>query len=219
MGHCVYKYVLDDEIIYIGKNDTELKSRVYSHETEKSDRLYRFFEKYGDKLKIYYTEVKNRLQADLLESFLIDKYKPSFNIAKNYEGVCSLFKGVKEPKFREFRPKAESRSLRHLKPRRSAGFSNSKYENMAFIMDKASEHDFTESITIKDKELPHSWKLIEKPVVYVNMPDGGVKEICLFDDVKHEDNSITITFKPCITTEIVHMVKNFYEKKLLLETS
>ncbi len=219
MGHCVYKYVLDDEIIYIGKNDTELKSRVYSHETEKTDRLYRFFEKYGDNLKIYYTEVKNKLQADLLESFLIDKYKPSFNIAKNYEGVFSLFKGVKEPRFREFHPKAESRNLRHLKPKRTTGFSNSKYENMAFIMEKASRHDFKGTLTIKDKELPHSWKFIERPVVYVNMADGGVKGIRLFDEVKHENESMTITFKPCITNEIVYMVKNFYEKKLLLETS
>ena len=29
--HCVYKYVLDDEIIYIGKTDRNLEQRLSQH--------------------------------------------------------------------------------------------------------------------------------------------------------------------------------------------
>jgi hypothetical protein len=31
MGHYVYKYVYNNEIIYIGKNDTDLENRIYQH--------------------------------------------------------------------------------------------------------------------------------------------------------------------------------------------
>lgn len=34
MGHYVYKYVYNNEIIYIGKNDTDLESRIYQHKLE-----------------------------------------------------------------------------------------------------------------------------------------------------------------------------------------
>ena len=34
MGHYVYKYVKAGEIVYIGKNDTNLADRIYQHKLE-----------------------------------------------------------------------------------------------------------------------------------------------------------------------------------------
>ena len=40
MGHFVYKYVYDGEIVYIGKNDTDLKTRIKQHEREEKFQPY-----------------------------------------------------------------------------------------------------------------------------------------------------------------------------------
>ena len=56
MGHYVYKYVLGDEVIYIGKNDTDLVSRINSHNYDSLDARAQ-----GDlqQAKIYYIELVN----------------------------------------------------------------------------------------------------------------------------------------------------------------
>lgn len=88
MGHYVYKYVYDDEIIYIGKNDTDLITRIKQHEYEVKFRPYIDSE-------IYYIELSNKAESKALETLLINKYKPKLNIADKYSG-CS-FLNFEEP--------------------------------------------------------------------------------------------------------------------------
>ena len=75
MGHYVYKYVYDGEIVYIGKNDTDLETRINQHKLEEKFRPYL-------KSDIYYIELANSIMSDVVESELIRRYKPKLNVAK-----------------------------------------------------------------------------------------------------------------------------------------
>ena len=75
MGHYVYKYVYDGEIVYIGKNDTDLETRINQHKLEEKFRPYL-------KADIYYIELANAIMSDVVESELIRRYKPKLNVAK-----------------------------------------------------------------------------------------------------------------------------------------
>lgn len=87
MGHYVYKYVHNDEIIYIGKNDTNLESRIKQHERERK------FKKYLSS-DIYYIELSNRAESKALEALLINKYKPKLNVVDVYETSSNLIQFV-----------------------------------------------------------------------------------------------------------------------------
>ena len=103
MGHYVYKYVHNNEIIYIGKNDTDLYSRLRQHG------------KYGDNIPeegwdeinnsdIFYCELPNAIMSDVVESELIRRYKPKYNKAtiqaledtKNQKNLSKTFNNVDE---------------------------------------------------------------------------------------------------------------------------
>ncbi|WP_303835195.1 GIY-YIG nuclease family protein [Ruminococcus flavefaciens] len=75
----IYKYVYNDEIIYIGKSDNSILNRVNAHVKEAK------FKPYLEKAVIYYTECKNRAHTHILETFLINKYKPILNDSLKYE--------------------------------------------------------------------------------------------------------------------------------------
>lgn len=95
MGHYVYKYVYNNEIIYIGKNDTDLENRIYQHKLEDK------FKPYLQSCKIYYIELANRIMSDVIESELIRRYKPKLNVAKmsDWDGL-----EFKEPNWKLFNP-------------------------------------------------------------------------------------------------------------------
>lgn len=86
MGHYVYKYVKDGEIIYIGKNDTDLHSRIKAHSFEEK------FHPYLD-ADVYYCVLANATMSDVVESALINEYKPKLNVAKK-----SQWSGLDLPK-------------------------------------------------------------------------------------------------------------------------
>lgn len=84
MGHYVYKYVYNDEIIYIGKNDTDLYSRLKQH-GKCGDNIP---EEGWDEINnsnIFYCELPNSTMSDVVESELIRRYKPKWNKAKMSE--------------------------------------------------------------------------------------------------------------------------------------
>ena len=92
MGHYVYKYVHDGEIIYIGKNDTTLAARIDQHSREEKFKPYLNSE-------IYYVELANSIMSDVVESELIRRYNPKLNISKT-----SAWSGLDfpEPKWKLF---------------------------------------------------------------------------------------------------------------------
>ena len=74
MGHYVYKYVDESgEVVYIGKNDTNLIDRIHQHD----------YEDWNDgNLAISYIEVMSGYESDALETLLISKYRPKNNKSK-----------------------------------------------------------------------------------------------------------------------------------------
>lgn len=94
MGNFVYKYVYDGEIIYIGKNDNELKKRIIQHKSEPKFKPYLNAE-------IYYISLANKAESKGMESLLINKYKPVLNVIDKYssKSICEL---VKEPEWKRF---------------------------------------------------------------------------------------------------------------------
>lgn len=91
---CVYKYVYDDQIIYIGKTNVSLNQRIYGH--SKEDK----FQDYLDKAKVYYAELKNNTETSFVELYLINKYKPILNVASVLDGNSNIF--MEEPEWQSW---------------------------------------------------------------------------------------------------------------------
>lgn len=88
MANYVYKYVLNDEVVYIGKNDTDLYSRLNQH-GKPGDNIAEDGWDEINQSTIYYIELANRTMSDVVESELIRRYKPKYNKAKmsEWEGL------------------------------------------------------------------------------------------------------------------------------------
>ena len=76
--HGVYKYVYNDEVIYVGKTDAEngFKKRIDRH--KKENELF-------NKSDIYVYKCKDKTETDSLETILINAYKPVLNKMKVYD--------------------------------------------------------------------------------------------------------------------------------------
>ena len=112
MGHYVYKYVLDGEIIYIGKNDTNLHDRIRSH-GKSGDNITP--EGWNDikKAEIYFIKLANAVMSDVVEKELIRRYKPKYN----KDGVKSQWQGIPfiEPEWKKYVPEPPKQQKRALK--------------------------------------------------------------------------------------------------------
>lgn len=98
MGHYVYKYVLNDEIIYIGKCDSALESRLNQH-GKPGDNIDKKYWEDINASDIYYCTLANATMSDVVESELINRYKPKYNTAKisNWDGL-----ELPEPKWKKY---------------------------------------------------------------------------------------------------------------------
>lgn len=74
----IYKYVWHDEIVYIGKADKDIMSRIVAHKSESK------FQPYLKDCVIWYTECVNPAHTTILETYLINKYKPRLNVSMKY---------------------------------------------------------------------------------------------------------------------------------------
>ena len=100
MGHYVYKYVKNNEIVYVGKNDTDLHSRIYQHTLENKFKPFL-------NCDIYYMELSNSTETRIMESLLINKYKPILNVSEKREGLSLIdFKELEWKKY--YKPQKES---------------------------------------------------------------------------------------------------------------
>lgn len=238
MGHYVYKYILDEEIIYIGKNDTNLSDRIYFHEHTKTDSLYGYQNKYPQ-LQILFTEVENKIQSELLESLLIDKYKPVLNKAKKYDGTGFIFKGAIEPEFVIYTVPEKAKATVKSSKVKTVLDSKHKFKNhtldtisdkelrknkalnMAFIMSIIEQsfngdfHKWSVSNTefrIPEHKLPCDWRDIENPLIEYNYSDGGWGTESVFESVRHYRSykEIELKIKQHITIEQIVDIKNKY---------
>ena len=74
----IYKYVWHNEVVYIGKADKDIMSRISAHKVESK------FQPYLKDCVISYTECVNPAHTTILETFLINKYKPRLNVSMKY---------------------------------------------------------------------------------------------------------------------------------------
>lgn len=98
MGHYVYKYVLNDEIIYIGKCDSVLESRLNQH-GKPGDNIDKKYWEDINTSDIYYCTLANATMSDVVESELINRHKPKCNTAKisDWDGL-----ELPEPKWERY---------------------------------------------------------------------------------------------------------------------
>lgn len=90
--YIVYKYIQDNETIYVGKTERGIKTRVQEH---KQDKLMNF------NGLIYYCRCKGKLEMDALEFILINKYHPTLNVQYNYFDINTDIKGLNWILYRE----------------------------------------------------------------------------------------------------------------------
>ena len=86
MSFYIYKYVENNEIIYIGQT-VSIHRRIDEHRSS-SDKLYNF------QGEIYYFECNNKIEMDSYEYFLINKYHPKYNVLYNND---NLSLNIEEP--------------------------------------------------------------------------------------------------------------------------
>ena len=74
MGFFIYRYLICDEVIYIGKTKRDLKKRIDEH------KLERKFMPYLAKAKIEYYETATEVEMDIHEKYWINVYMPKLNV-------------------------------------------------------------------------------------------------------------------------------------------
>ena len=94
MGKCMlYKYVYNDRIIYIGKSDANIMNRIKAHKTEDK------FLPYINSISIFCADCKNPAHTTILETYLINKYKPELNKSMKYNDELNI--KIDEPDWME----------------------------------------------------------------------------------------------------------------------
>lgn len=88
----LYKYVYNGEVVYIGKSDSSIDKRIDAHAKESK------FKPYLDDAVIYYALCKNPAHTTILETYLINKYKPCLNVSMKYEDDLEI--EISEPKWK-----------------------------------------------------------------------------------------------------------------------
>lgn len=80
MSQCgVYKYVWNDEVIYVGKSNTDIEKRIQCHSREDK------FQKYLDDADVYFCFLPNAATTDIYELYYINKYHPILNVTSKYD--------------------------------------------------------------------------------------------------------------------------------------
>lgn len=143
MGHYVYKYVYEGEIIYIGKCDKDLGQRLHAH-GRKGDNISECWHEEINKADIYYTELSNSTMTDVVESELIRRYKPKCNKAKMSDWSGLPFA---DPPWIKFEKPAEwSRRVHKTKKRRILDdyydSNNESRQNLLYVIEKMKQGDY-----------------------------------------------------------------------------
>ena len=90
MAYYVYKYVFQNEIIYIGKAK-DLERRLKQHGVKGDNIKAEYWDDINNS-SVYYCELANEMMADVVESYLIKEYRPKCNVAKvsNWNGFINF---------------------------------------------------------------------------------------------------------------------------------
>ena len=131
-GHYVYKYVLNDEIIYIGKTDRDLESRINEHGVP-GDNIPKSAWHEINKSDIYFIKLPNATMSDVVESELINRYKPKHNKAKMSDWCGIPFE---EPQWEKYeKPVKVKRYTTVKKPRPLKNYFDHNKKAIAILRD------------------------------------------------------------------------------------
>lgn len=83
MGY-IYRYIYNDEIIYVGKTKRELSQRILEHENEIK------FMPYLSACKIQYFETVTNVEMDIAEKYYINLYSPKLNVVDMEHAVFNF---------------------------------------------------------------------------------------------------------------------------------
>ncbi|MDO5403772.1 MAG: nucleotide excision repair endonuclease, partial [Eubacteriales bacterium] len=100
MSSYVYKFIDDtSNIIYIGKSDN-LTNRMKQHF---SSRGHLPSACYDSVVKVFYSVLPTKCDADILETFLINKYSPKYNTDKMfYQNINRSMYQLPEPEWMQY---------------------------------------------------------------------------------------------------------------------
>lgn len=105
----VYRYMIGDQWIYVGKTKYSLEMRYYEHSSDKRFKPYR-------NAKIYYCELETEHDMDITETMLIKMMQPIINVNDKKSGALPFLFDESALAWKEFVPKnGTSRSGRPLK--------------------------------------------------------------------------------------------------------
>ena len=226
MGHYVYKYVYDGEIVYIGKNDTDLETRINQHKLEEKFRPYL-------KADIYYIELANSIMSDVVESELIRRYKPKLNVAKMSDWIGLDFV---EPEWKVFNYTKKKKSNRTTKCTKTKTSNKKKTRIMicklmsqyycSYILNNLSkiiEDDKTYKIEIPLSKDDNEHKYCVPP--YINIDNEKVYGFLSLGYCEGDEENVTFVFNKesifrefygielGLVSRIQHM-KNMFSKEL-----
>lgn len=102
----LYKYVLNNEIIYIGKTKRDLNLRINEHKTKKD---------LPDNCDIYYYECANEAEMNVKEILLINAYHPKYNKDCKTEEFFDNFISFNEPFWLPYKYYSTGEFLRYEK--------------------------------------------------------------------------------------------------------
>ena len=168
--HSVYKYVLNGEIIYIGKSDSNLDMRLKQH-GKTGDNITKEAWNEIKAADIYYIPLVNSIMSDVVESELIRRYMPKWNIAKKETEWSGI--PFQEPEWIKYIPKKDNakrtidkakREMKRVENLLSDLEHNSYPARMiAYIVDSIVDHKYV----IEDRsyfgEEPESYIVINTP--------------------------------------------------------
>lgn len=87
LAEYVYKYVHPEMgCIYVGRTKN-LSTRISSHDHSANDNIPRDYESILHDSDVLYTEVANKAEAVIIETYLINTLKPQLNNTMKYDGV------------------------------------------------------------------------------------------------------------------------------------
>ena len=93
----VYVYMHPEHpYLYVGRT-CNLEKRIETHDTNDADNIDREYVGLLHEASVYYIPLQNKAESIIVETYLINKYKPLLNKMLKYEDVSSL--EVKVPRF------------------------------------------------------------------------------------------------------------------------
>lgn len=128
----IYKYVWHNNVIYVGKSQTDIEKRIQAHSREDK------FQKYLADADVYYCLLPNESTTSIYELYYINKYKPILNVSEKYDSDIVGIQ-VDEAAWELYSPSKYWCNKNKLKPESVLKYHKSKIEWLKSMKDKCQD--------------------------------------------------------------------------------